>query len=84
MKKTYYYTPVGVCSQRFDITVEDGVIKEVIIYGGCRGNSQGIASLLAGMRIEDAISRLRGIDCNGKGTSCPDQISYALEQALKA
>lgn len=82
MKKTYLYRPVGVCAQQFEITTEDGVIRNVVVYGGCQGNSQGVASLLVGMSVEEAIRRLRGIDCHDKGTSCPDQLSYALEQAL--
>ncbi|MBQ8863230.1 MAG: TIGR03905 family TSCPD domain-containing protein [Rikenellaceae bacterium] len=82
MTKTYTYTPMGVCARMFEITTEDGIIRNVTVYGGCHGNSQGVASLLVGMSVSEAISRLRGIDCHGKGTSCPDQLSYALEQAL--
>lgn len=73
------YIPRGVCSRAIDIEVEDGVVQSVKFTGGCNGNTQGVAALVAGMRVEDAISRLKGINCNGKGTSCPDQLARALE-----
>ena len=63
-----------------DILVEDGKIKFVQFFGGCNGNLKGIASLVTGMEIEDAISRLKGIRCGFKPTSCPDQLAHALEQ----
>ena len=62
--------------------VEEGVIKSVKFTGGCNGNLQGISSLVAGMKIEDAISRLRGIKCGFKNTSCPDQLACALQEIL--
>lgn len=73
------YIPRGVCSRAIDIEVKDGVIESVQFTGGCHGNTQGIAALVKGMKVEDAISRLKGINCNGKGTSCPDQLARALE-----
>ena len=79
MTKTFTYIPRGVCSKQYDITVTDGVIEEVKILGGCHGNLQGISSLLKGMKVEDAIARMEGIDCRGRGTSCPDQIAEALK-----
>ena len=72
------YTPRGVCSRLMRIEAEDGVIKSVDVVGGCNGNLQGISRLVVGMTVEDAISRMEGIDCNGKGTSCPDQLAQAL------
>ena len=81
---TYHYKTRGVCSRAIDIELEDGVIKSVRFTGGCNGNTQGVASLVRGMDVNEAISRLKGIDCGGKGTSCPDQLATALEQALKA
>ena len=69
-----------VCSAQIDIQVADGVIRQVSFTGGCHGNTQGVAALCAGMRVEDAIARLRWIDCKGRGTSCPDQLARALEQ----
>ena len=77
-----HYTPSGVCARGIDFEVEDGIIKEVKFMGGCSGNTQGVAALIKGMEIKEAISRIKGINCNGKGTSCPDQLSKALEQYL--
>jgi uncharacterized protein (TIGR03905 family) len=76
------YEPQGVCSKAIDVEVEEGVIKSVKFTGGCNGNLQGISSLVAGMKIEDAISRLRGIKCGFKNTSCPDQLACALQEIL--
>ncbi len=73
------YQPKGVCSSAIDIEVQDGVIQSVAFTGGCNGNLQGISSLVKGMQIEDAISRLKGIRCGFKSTSCPDQLAQALE-----
>lgn len=75
----YTYTPVGVCSRQIEIEVEEGIVKSIKVIGGCSGNLQGISRLVKGMKIEEVISKLKGIDCGGKGTSCPDQISKALE-----
>ena len=80
---TIQYTPRGVCSRAFSIEVEDGTIGEVKIVGGCHGNLQGIASLLRGMKVEDAIARMEGIRCGMKATSCPDQLAKALKTTLK-
>ena len=79
---TMEYTPRGVCSRRFFIHVEDGVIQSVRVEGGCSGNLQGLSSLLRGMRVEEAIQRMEGIRCGGKATSCPDQLAKALKTAL--
>ena len=76
----YQYNPVGVCSMQITIEVEGDIIKSVKFLGGCAGNTQGVASLIAGMNIDEAIKRLKGIDCGGRGTSCPDQLSKALEE----
>lgn len=76
------YIPRGVCSREYQIQVEDGVIQSIHITGGCHGNLQGIASLLKGMKVEDAIQRMEGIRCGMRATSCPDQIAKALKQAL--
>ena len=78
------YTNRGVCSRKTVIDLaEDGTIKDIKIVGGCNGNTNGLAQLLKGMNARDAIERMRGIDCNGRGTSCPDQVAHALEKALK-
>ncbi|MBD5394621.1 MAG: TIGR03905 family TSCPD domain-containing protein [Lachnospiraceae bacterium] len=73
------YQTKGVCSSSIDIEVEDGVIKFVQFFGGCNGNLQGISSLVTGMKVDDAISKLKGIRCGFKNTSCPDQLALALE-----
>lgn len=77
---TIRYQTKGVCSSSIDIEVQDGVIKFVEFFGGCNGNLKGVASLVTGMKIEDAISKLKGIRCGFKPTSCPDQLAQALEQ----
>lgn len=79
----YEYKPHGVCSRLFTFDIEDGKILSLSVLGGCSGNLQGISALVKGMNIDEAIERLSGIDCNGKGTSCPDQIAKAL-MAYKA
>ena len=79
----YTYTPHGVCSRQIELEVEDGVVKNLKVIGGCNGNLQGISKLVEGMKVEDVIKRLKGIDCAWKGTSCPDQIAKALEEILK-
>ncbi len=78
------YKTKGTCSTQIDIEVEEGVIKHVQFTNGCNGNLQGVARLVEGMRGEDAIAKLRGIKCGSKSTSCPDQLSYAIEQAMQA
>lgn len=73
------YQTKGTCSSAIDIEVKDGIIESVSFTGGCNGNLQGISSLVKGMKVEDAISRLKGIKCGFKSTSCPDQLACALE-----
>ena len=80
---TYTYTPKGVCSRRIQVDVEDGIIRDVQVLGGCNGNLQGISNLIIGMDAKDAISRMKGVRCGMKPTSCPDQIAIALEGALE-
>ena len=77
------YKTSGTCSQLIDFEVEDDIIKSVAFTGGCNGNTQGISRLVVGMKAEDAISRLKGIKCGFKSTSCPDQLACALEQMLE-
>ena len=76
------YRPKGVCAQRFDIEVEDGVIRSVRVMGGCNGNLQGIAALVKDMPVEEAVRRMEGICCGRKATSCPDQLAQALKTVL--
>lgn len=73
------YQTSGTCSTAIDIEVTDGIIDSVTFLGGCNGNLQGISHLVAGMKVEDAIERLKGIKCGFKPTSCPDQLARALE-----
>ena len=79
---TIQFTPRGVCSRNMEIDVEDGVIQAVRVIGGCNGNLQGLSSLLKGMAVEDAISRMEGLRCGMKASSCPDQLAQALKSAL--
>lgn len=79
----YEFTPRGVCSQRMLIDVEDGIVRDLKVIGGCNGNLQGISSLVKGMKIDDVIERLNGISCGNKGTSCPDQLAQALKEISK-
>lgn len=72
----------GVCSRATQVVIEDGIVKDVEILGGCDGNIKGVISLVKGMKVEDAIARLKGITCGGKPTSCPDQLAQALEEAM--
>ena len=78
MAELISYTPKGVCSRKIDIELEGDVIKEVKYTGGCSGNTQGVAALVAGMTVDEAIRRISGIRCGFKGTSCPDQLAQAL------
>lgn len=72
------YSTKGVCSREITFEVENNKVKNVSFYRGCEGNLKGIAKLVEGMEVDEVISRLKGIDCGGKGTSCPDQLSKAL------
>lgn len=78
MNKKIVYPTKGVCSQAIAIELEGDTVKSVQFMGGCSGNTQGISMLVRGMKVEDVISRLDGISCGGKGTSCPDQLAKAL------
>ncbi len=79
--KTIYQTN-GTCCKQIELEVDGGVVKSVRFLGGCHGNLQGIVRLVEGMRAEDVISRLGGIRCGMKPTSCPDQLTLALRQAI--
>ena len=74
------YKTKGTCSTMIDVELKDGVIDSVKFTGGCNGNLQGISALVKGMKPEEAISRLKGIRCGFKPTSCPDQLAHALEE----
>ena len=79
---SFTYMTKGVCSRSIDVSVENGVIQSVRFLGGCAGNTQGVAALIRGMTVQEAIARLDGIDCRGRGTSCPDQLARALREYL--
>ena len=74
------YTTKGVCSRKIDIEIENNIIVSVKYLGGCAGNTQGVAALVRGMSVDEAISRLAGIRCGVKATSCPDQLATALSE----
>lgn len=75
----YSFQPQGVCSAQIDFEVNDGIVSNVRFTRGCNGNTQGISALAEGMQIDEIIRRLKGTNCNGRGTSCPDQLARALE-----
>lgn len=80
----YSYKTRGTCSREIQLEIEDHTIKSCRFIGGCDGNTKGVSALVKDMDVEEAIRRLKGIDCNGKGTSCPDQLARALESYLAA
>ena len=80
IRRTIFQTCALVCSELIDIETQADVIRRVRFTSGCDGNLQGIGSLVAGMKVSDAIARLEGIQCNGRGTSCPDQLARALRK----
>lgn len=75
------YRPKGVCSQEINFDIEDNKVKNVSFIGGCNGNLQGISRLVEGMDVNEVISRVEGIRCGFKSTSCPDQLAKALKEA---
>ena len=78
----YTYIPQGVCSRHMEFEIDNGVLTDIRVTGGCNGNLQGICSLIKGARVNDVIGRLEGIHCKEKPTSCPDQIARGLLQAI--
>ena len=83
--KHVQYQTQGTCSKLIDVTAdENNVIQQVFFLGGCNGNLQGISQLVRGQKIDDVISKIKGIRCGDKSTSCPDQLSRALEQLKNA
>ena len=77
---TLKYKPRGTCSTMMEVTVEEGIVTNVKITGGCNGNLQGISKLVQGMPVQEVINRLSGIRCGYRSTSCPDQLAQALKQ----
>ena len=78
----YNYRTRGTCARSISFDLEDGIVKNIYFEGGCNGNTKGISALVVGMKVEEVIKRLEGIRCGFKGTSCPDQLATALEQAI--
>ena len=76
----YEYTPQGVCSMQMIFEIDGGIVKELQIIGGCPGNTIGVSKLVKGKNIDEIIQMLKGIPCGNRGTSCPDQISKALQE----
>ncbi len=83
MTKHIEYNTKGTCSRKIIVDVEDGVITDCRFIAGCPGNTLGVATLIKGMSVQEAIKRLKGIKCGFKSTSCPDQLACALEEALE-
>ena len=79
----YTYVPRGVCARKINLELDGDVIRHVTFVGGCAGNTQGVARLLEGMTVDEAIGRLEGIRCGFKPTSCPDQLAMALKELKK-
>lgn len=81
--KKHSFVPSGVCPNEITFEIDKGMLRNVVFEGGCNGNLQALGTLVEGMRVEDVIAKLKGIDCDGKGTSCSDQLTKALETLLK-
>ncbi len=79
----YLYQPKGVCSRLIAVELDGETIKKVTFTGGCSGNASGISQLVKGRNAKEVIQSLRGVHCGSKETSCPDQLSWALEKALE-
>ena len=80
----YSYKPSGVCSVQIDFEIEDNVVRNVQFTRGCNGNTQGVGALVEGMRADEVVKRLSGINCGGRGTSCPDQLARAISHAMSS
>ena len=79
---THQYRTRGTCSREITFDIEDGVVHNVHFQGGCNGNTQGVSLLVEGMPAAEVVKRLSGVNCNGRGTSCPDQLAKAVAEAL--
>lgn len=79
VRRASFQTCDAVCSRQIDIELDGDIVRSVKYTGGCHGNTQGLSALVVGMKKADVIARLEGINCKGRGTSCPDQLSRALK-----
>ena len=77
----YIYEPQGVCSMQMIFDIEGNIVKDLQIIGGCPGNTVGVSALVKGKKVDEIIELLKGIPCGMRGTSCPDQLALALEEA---
>ena len=82
--RSIQYKTHGTCCALMNVVLDDNKVYDVEFYGGCGGNLQGIKQLIIGMDIDDVIKKLKGIDCGGKGTSCPDQLANCLIEFKKS
>lgn len=82
MSRKFTFYPQGVCSMMIEIELDGDIIKDVVFTGGCNGNLSGISKLIKGMKAQDVVEKLEGTTCGFKDTSCPDQLSKALRQAM--
>ncbi len=80
----YGYKTSGTCSRYIEFELEDGIVHNVAFTGGCNGNLKSIGKLVEGMKVEDVIDKIQGVDCGGRGTSCGDQLAKALTAAMEA
>ena len=80
--KEFEYKPIGVCSSKIKLLIEGDILKDLEVIGGCPGNLQGIKALVKGIKLTDIKSKLKGIKCGFKNTSCPDQIANAIDRYL--
>lgn len=80
----YRYTPKGVCSMQMTFEIDNNIIKNLKIVGGCPGNTIGVSRLVVGKSVDEVIEMLKGIQCGTRGTSCPDQVAKALEEYKKS
>lgn len=83
MMETFVYKPKGVCSQEMKFVMEGDIIRDVTIVGGCAGNLLGISRIIKDKKISEVLDAFQGVKCGIKQTSCPDQISKALEEYAK-
>lgn len=78
----YKYNPMGVCSMEISFEMENDIVSNVKFFGGCAGNTKGVAKLCEGRDAHELVELLEGITCGGKGTSCPDQLARAIKKAI--
>ncbi|MDE7191278.1 MAG: TIGR03905 family TSCPD domain-containing protein [Clostridia bacterium] len=78
----FNYNTSGTCSRAIEFDIEDGVVRNVSFTGGCNGNLKGIGKLVEGMKVEDVVTKLKGIKCGPRSTSCPDQLAKACEKYI--